>query len=46
MKQFLVEEQVLQALYEYLMKKPMFEVEPLVNSIRQLKPIEEEIDNG
>jgi hypothetical protein len=46
MKQFLVEEQVLQALYEYLMKKPMLEVEPLVNSIRQLKPIEEEIDNG
>jgi hypothetical protein len=40
MKEFLVQEQLLQSLFEYLMKRPMIEVENLVNGIRQVKPVE------
>lgn len=41
-QQFLVDEQFLQSLYEYLIKKPMIEVEPLISKMRQLKPFEKE----
>lgn len=41
MKEFLVKEELLQALYQYLMEKPMKEVEGLVNGIRQVKPVDD-----
>lgn len=42
MKTFKVNEQFLQSIFEYLMTKPMREVEALVNEIRKCQPIEEE----
>lgn len=42
MKEFLIQEQLLQSLFEYLIKKPMIEVELLVNAIRKCQPIEKE----
>jgi hypothetical protein len=42
MKQFLIEERLLQAIFEFLIKQPMVDVEHLVVGIRQTKPVDAE----